>query len=172
MATTPLFHLSLPDSDGPEHFAPLQIALEGLTKVNEWHIERALKKAMKGEGNAIAPLYASGVRYKEDPPGEENWKDVHAVIRDGHADCDRLTAWRAAECRVAAKMARRPELYADPVLKWQWIPRAVMLAQGYPGRLLPADGVWLVHCLVRFPDGSVEDPSKILGMGGEYMEKI
>jgi hypothetical protein len=164
--TTPLFHISLPDSDGPEHFAPLQIALEGLTKINEWHIARALKRAQKGLGNPIAPLYASGVVYKEDPPGEENWKDVHACIKDGHADCDRLAAWRTAELRVAG-------IPAEPVLKWQWIPRERMIATGYPPHLLRnAPGVWMVHCLVRWPDGHIEDPSKILGMGGNYTSKI
>ena len=164
-ATTPLFHLSLPESDGPEHFAPLQIALEGLTKVNEWHIARALKRAMKGQGNPISPLYVSGVRYKEDPPGHEDWRDVYGVIARGVGDCDQLTAWRVAELRVAG-------VAAEPVLKWQWVPRDVMVSSGYPARLLPQDGVWLVHCLVRFPDGSTEDPSKILGMGGNFMERI
>lgn len=165
--TTPLFHLTLPDTDGPAHFAPLQIALEGMTKINEWHIARSVKRAAKGQsGGVIPPLYASGVIYKEDPPGEENWKDCYAIMKDGHGDCDRLAAWRAAELRVAG-------IAAEAVLKWQWIPRAVMIGTGYPARLLGnAPGVWMVHCLVRFPDGSVEDPSKILGMGGSYTSKI
>jgi len=164
--TTPLFHLTLPDTDGPAHFAPLQIALEGMTKINEWHIARNLKRAKRGAEPPIPPLYASGVVYKEDPPGEENWKDCWACLRDGHADCDRLAAWRAAELRVAG-------VPAEPVLKWQWIPRAIMIAMGYPARLLGnSPGVWMVHCLVRFPDGTTEDPSKILGMGGNYTNKI
>ncbi len=58
------------------------------------------------------------------------------------------------------------------MIKWQWIPRETMIKQGYPASKLPARGVWLVHCCVRWPDGSVEDPSKILGMGGQFMERI
>lgn len=166
MATTPLFHLELPDTDGPEHFAPLQIVLEGLTNVNQWHITRALRASRKGQGFPIPPLYMSGVRYQEDPPGHEDWRDVFGVLKRGVGDCDQLTAWRVAELRVAG-------IPAEPVLKWQWIPREAMIASGYPARLLRGQpGVWLVHCLVRFPDGETEDPSKILGMGGDFLEKI
>ncbi len=164
--TTPLFHISLPDSDGPEHFAPLQIALEGMTKINEWHIARSLKRAAKGLGKPIPPLYTSGVVYQEDPPGHEDWRDVYGVMKRGVADCDQLAAWRTAELRVAG-------IAAEPVLKWQWIPKDVMVGNGYPAHLLAnAPGVWMVHCLVRWPDGHVEDPSKILGMGGNFTSKI
>jgi hypothetical protein len=165
MPTTPLFHLSLPDTDGPEHFAPLQIALDGLCKVNEWHITRALRQAKKGLGVPIPPLYASGVRYKEDPPGHEDWRDVYAVLARGIGDCDQLVAWRIGELRANGDAC-------EPVLKWQFVTREQMIAIGYPRKFIPEKGVWLVHCLVRFPDGAIEDPSKILGMGGSFMEKI
>lgn len=179
--TTPLFHISLPDSEGPEHFAPLQIALEGLTKINEWHIAKSLKDTQKGKGTPVPPLYASGVYYKEDPPGQENWKDCYACLKDGHADCDRLAAWRTAELRVAG-------IEAEPVLKWQWVPREMMFAiygkdkngvynhdraiRVVTQMIGKAKGCWMVHCLVRYPDGTIEDPSKILGMGGSFNNGI
>ena len=179
--TTPLWHLTLPDSDGPEHFAPLQIALEGMAKVNEWHIARALKQTQKGIGIPIPPLYASGVRYQEDPPGHEDWRDCLAVLRRGIGDCDQVVAWRVAELRVNGTPA-------EPVLKWQWIPREMMLylygrddrgnynhdraVQIVTKMIGKAAGCWMVHCLVRFPDGSIEDPSKILGMGGSFTNKV
>lgn len=90
---TPKVHLTLPehgdedDRDEERHFAPIIPLLEGLIKVNEWHIRRAMRRAQKGLGYPIPPLYASGVRYKEDPPGQENWKDCLAVLADGHGDC-------------------------------------------------------------------------------------
>jgi len=90
---TPKVHLTLPehfdedDRDEDRHFAPIIPLLEGLIKVNEWHLRRSLRRAQKGLGPPIPPLYTSGVRYKADPPGEENWKDIPAVLKDGHGDC-------------------------------------------------------------------------------------
>ena len=90
---TPKVHLTLPehfdedDRDEERHFAPIIPLLEGLIKVNEWHLRRSLRRAQKGLAAPIPPLYASGVRYKEDPPGQENWKDIPAVLKDGHGDC-------------------------------------------------------------------------------------
>lgn len=162
---TPLVHLDLPETADGSHFAPIQILLEGMCKINEWYIRRSIKAAEKGEGLPIPPLYESGVRYKADPPGREDWKDCRAVLRDKHGDCDRLVAWRVGELRAVG-------IAAEPVLKWQWVPRDIMLEIGYPKRYVPKSGVWLVHCLVRWPDGSIEDPSKILGMKGNFLEAI
>ncbi len=163
----PLFHLSLPDSDDAAHFAPLQIALEGLTQLNEWQIRRSLQQAALGlSDTVIPPLYAAGVVYQEEAPGHEDWLDAPAVIRQRYADCEDLAAYRVAELRVAGYTE------VEPVIKWQWISREMMIKQGYPADKLPGRGVWLVHCCVRWPDGRIEDPSKILGMGGNFMEKI
>ena len=169
---TPLFHITLPEDDGEDrHFAPLIPALEGMIAINEWHIRRALKRAQKGQGVPIPPLYASGVRYKEDPPGQENWKDCLAVIKDGHGDCDRLVSWRVAELRVAG-------IAADPIIKWKQVPKDIMVSLGHPAHMVPEQGISMVHVCVGFPgwqngDPSlVEDPSKLLGMGGDYTSKV
>jgi hypothetical protein len=178
--TTPLFHLSLPDTDDASHFAPLQIALEGLTAINEWHIRRALRRLQKGKTNRmeIPPLYQSGVYYKEEAPGHEDWMDAPAVLRQGFADCEDLAAYRCAELRVFGYVD------CEPVIKWQKIPKAMMVQNGYPAKSVPAGGVWLVHCCVRWPEivdpqsgvvlrpEYVEDPSKKLGMGGSYTSRI
>lgn len=85
---TPLFHITMPEDDGEDrHFAPIIPALEGMIGINLWHMKRALKKTEQGTGVPVPPLYASGVIYREDPPGEENWKDCLAVLKDGHGDC-------------------------------------------------------------------------------------
>ena len=52
-------------------------ALEGIVIVN-----RAQIKA--GE---VGPLYASGVRYRDEPPGTETFRDAFTVQRLGHGDC-------------------------------------------------------------------------------------
>jgi len=74
---TPLLHITLPENsdedvhDEERHFAPIILALQAMIAVNEWHIRRGLKRAEKGLGAPVPPLYASGVRYKEDPPMAE-----------------------------------------------------------------------------------------------------
>jgi hypothetical protein len=168
---TPLLHITLPEDDGEDrHFAPIVLALEAMISVNLWHIRRGLKRAEKGIGLPVPPLYASGVYYQEDPPGEENWKDCLAVLKDGHADCDRLVAWRVAELRCAG-------IAAEPIVKWQQVPRDVMIGLGHPAHMVPEEGISMVHVCVGFPgwqsDPSlVEDPSKLLGMGGNYTNGI
>jgi hypothetical protein len=173
---TPLLHITLPETfdedeyDEERHFAPIILALQAMIAVNEWHIRRALRRTQKGLGVPIPPLYASGVRYKEDPPGQENWKDCLAVLKDGHGDCDRLVAWRVAELRAAG-------IPAEPIIKWQQVPREIMINMGHPPDMVPPQGISMVHVCVGFPgwqqDPSlVEDPSKNLGMGGSFTSKI
>lgn len=150
---------SLPDSE-LAHFAPIQIELEALAKIDELHLRRAI-----AWGTPYPLLYLSGVVYREERPGREDWPDVPTVLRNGWGDCEDLAAWRCAELRVMG-------IRCEPVIKWRHIPRAIMLSKGYPSHTVPAGGVWLVHCLVKFPDGSIEDPSKILGMGGQYLSRV
>ena len=161
---TPLFELTLPDDSADAHFAPLQIALEGLCKINEWHIARSLRQAVKGLGVPIVPLSASGVYYKEDPEGNEDWSDVYRTLKRGHGDCKKLVAWRVAELRCNGTPC-------EPVIKWQWLPKAIANELGYSNRFVNGDGLWMVHCQVRFHDGHIEDPSKILGMGKEFSNR-
>ena len=87
-------------------------------------------------------LYKSGVRYMEEPPGQEDWQDIPTTLRMGLADCEDVACWRAAELQV------RFGILAEPVFIEQ----------------KRDDGSCLYHVLVRYPDGRIEDPSKILGM--------
>lgn len=169
---TPLVHVSLPelgDNSVESHFAPLVFMLEGLIKLNEWHINRSFKRAALGMGTPIPPLYASGLYYQEDPAGREDWRDAPAIIQNlknngRGADCDQIICWRVAELRCAG-------IAAEPVIKWQHLDHATAVGCGYPSKMLPKDGLWLVHCCVRFPDGSIEDTSKNLGMGGSFTSR-
>jgi len=163
----PLLHITLPEDDGEDrHFAPIILALEAMCAVNEWHIKRSLKRARLGKGIPVPPLYATGVRYKEDDAGREDWRDCYVILKRGFGDCDNLVAYRVGELRAAG-------IQADPVVKWQHVPKDIAVKQlGYPGKLIPDDGFWMVHCAVRFPDGRIEDPSKLLGMGGHYTNRM
>ena len=169
---TPTLYITLPDDDDDgdglgeyRHFAPILLALEAMIAVNLWHIRRARRKAEKGTGLPFPPLYASGVRYKEDAPGHEDWCDCYVVLQRGTADCDQLVSWRIAELRAAG-------IDAQPYIKWQKIPKSMMLSMGHPSHLVPDVGVDMVHVQVQFPDGHIEDPSKILGMGGSFTNGV
>lgn len=90
-------------------------------------------------------LYKSGVRYRREPkiPGRtEKWKTFSQIVRDGYADCEDLAAARVSELRVKAGIKAIP-----------WLKKK--------GK------VW--HVVVRYPDGTLEDPSRKLGMrAGAY----
>jgi hypothetical protein len=172
MPLTPLVHLTLPDlatHSVEAHFAPIVLLLEGPIKVNEHHIRLQNNKFLRGEAPIpFPPLYTSGAYYEEDPAGREDWRDVYSCLEKlagGHGiDCDNLICWRVAELRVAG-------VNAEPVIKWQHIPHELAVSIGYPADFVSGEGLWLVHCCVRFPDGTIEDTSKNLGMGAEYNNK-
>ena len=108
-------------------------ALEGMVIVN-----RAQIKA--GE---VGPLYASGVRYRDEPPGTETFRDAYTINRLGHGDCAHLAAWRVAELQEQGEKSN---------IRVKWFKRK-------PGRGR------LYHIQVRRGNGKIEDPSKLLGMG-------
>lgn len=92
----------------------------------------------------IPPLYRSGVRYRREnrvEGSEERWGTIPQCLDAGLGDCEELAAWRAAEMIWSGEdPSARPEIY----------------------HVRP--GLW--HVRVRRGDGSLEDPSRILGMGG------
>jgi len=79
-----------------------------------------------------------------DLESREHWQDVMETRERGTGDCEDLAADRAAELRV------RYKIRANAIFK---------------ERLMP-NGTRMFHIVVQYPDGTIEDPSKILGMGG------
>lgn len=89
-------------------------------------------------------LVESGVRYRRETPWErEEFLSIPAVLDRGYGDCDDLACWRAAELR-----AHR----VDPYARVELVPISPRV----------------LHVLVRRSDGTLEDPSRALGMGQEY----
>lgn len=82
-------------------------------------------------------LYESGVRYVREPRGSEDWQTVERALKSGRADCEDLACWRAAELQLRGEAARAE------VIK---------------------SGRAKYHALVRRGDGTIEDPSIVLGM--------
>lgn len=155
--------LSLPDADRGDaesmrkRFEPLQIALEALTKINEWHLRRALE-----DGRPLPRLYDSGVFYEEEPPGQEDWLDIPTLYKIGKGDCEDLGCALTAERRVY------DGVQSIPFIRHKFIPSQELITSGYPKKDIPREGIFLVHILSMLPDGTIEDPSKVLGMQGEY----
>ena len=117
--------------DVPASRATLTAALTGLTAVNVVLLRR----------NPNAPkLYASGVRYRQEPQGRENWLTIPKVLSRGFGDCEDLAAWRAAELQRAGIRARVVVIRSGPKT---------------------------FHAVVRLPGGKIEDPSRKLGMKGK-----
>lgn len=132
--------------DGRElsRFFPLLLCLETLTQINQWHLRQ----------DRYAPLYHSGVYYQEEPPGEEEWLDTPSLYKQGFGDCEDIACARVGELR------HHRGLPAVPCISYKDFEVG-------PGKV-----VTLVHVLVLLPDGSVEDPSKVLGMKGSYSDTV
>lgn len=73
----------------------------------------------------------------------EHFREIPRIIQNGGGDCDNVASWRAAELRELGINAR-------PYITWR----------------RRQDGGMTYHVIVRWPDGSSEDPSLLLGMGG------
>lgn len=107
------------------------------------------------------PLYTLGVRW-ENENNTERWLSIPEVIRATSGpgkqpvDCEDLACYRAAELRAG--------LGGHPL-------GAVHAKADIRGRVV-AGGRIIMHAFVRYPDGSVEDPSKKLGMPGEGADSV
>src|SRR5262245_53395466 len=86
----------------------------------------------------VPPLYQAGVVYKDEP--RDVWRHALDVAGEKWGDCEDLAAYRAAELRVSGE---------DP-------GAAVTVYQSGPNRY---------HAVVGRGDGTMEDPSRVLGMG-------
>lgn len=132
----------------------LRELLEALVKVNVGWIS--------SHPNEFTPLYdfakASGLRW-EPEKGTEDWLSIPAIYqarRDRKpVDCEDLACARVAELRLG--LGGHP---LGPV-------RAIADIRGRA-----VNGRVMMHAFVRYPDGSVEDPSKKLGMPGEGADSL
>ena len=101
----------------------------------------AVNEAWLREHPSAPWLYESGVRYEEEPLGRDDWQDIPETLARRNGDCEDLGCWRVAELRV------RSGEHAVPFVRRALAgPRTVY------------------HVAVRRADGTIEDPSRILGM--------
>jgi hypothetical protein len=128
----------------------MQILLDALTKIHLDHLSHYPK---------TPSLYESGVVYEREPPGREDWQDILTTLRRGGGDCEDLATWRAADLLMRGIPARafgRPR----PMLIPPACEEGAVACHGEP----QMGTLW--HILVRLPNGTIEDPSKRLGMEG------
>ena len=118
----------------------LTIAISSLSAVQVFLTALQLVDQDQLRSGRYPTLYRSGVKYQREPRGREDWQTVSRAYRAKFADCEDLAAWRAAELVVTGE-----DSGARAVIK----------------RVRPG----LIHCLVMRGNGSMEDPSRVLGMG-------
>lgn len=129
---------------------------------------------------AVPRLYDAAldgkIRYGSEPwaPAYEDFANAGQVLQRGWGDCDDLAPYRCAELRVLGD----PRFGIAPcrIVRGKCVAHAPKV---FSGELRPScadvriytrpdSGVF--HCEVRRPDGVIEDPSRLLGMGGRLRE--
>ncbi|MGH7327312.1 MAG: hypothetical protein ACREJX_03070, partial [Polyangiaceae bacterium] len=102
MLYAPHFKLRAFDTLSDEAKIPALLRLlEALSGVNE---------AWLRENSSAPYLYASGVRYLEEPQGRDDWQDIPETLGLLHGDCEDLGCWRVAELRVRANENALPHV--------------------------------------------------------------
>lgn len=95
-------------------------------------------------------IYKSGVKYLPEHDGDEVFKDIPTCLKPDPkygnqlvSDCEDLSCWRAAELNVIYGVKAIPT---------------------FTHRVI--NGKYIYHVVVRYPNGIIEDPSRVLGMDG------
>lgn len=115
----------------------------------------------------LPPLYRSGVRFAYEPAhgsGEEDFAAPPVTYERQWGDCDDLVYWRLAELYAA----ELPESFAAAEADEQIAALRRVRARAGSGKLplcfcefIP--GLDAFHVWIGFPDGTREDPAKLLG---------
>jgi hypothetical protein len=113
----------------------LEAMAEGLVRLNMWLFEAAERRG----GIELPPLYETGIVYRREPKGREWWEtaaDALGLVADRSGDCEDLAAFRAAELRYYEDVDARVKVIRTPRGSF--------------------------HAVVEHPDGTIEDPSRVL----------
>ncbi len=99
------------------------------------------------QANANTPgVYDTPLQYQAEEIGRDDWRDIPSVLEHKGGDCEDLACYRVAELRHRHGEPAQP-----------YVTSTLVRSKRY--------GVFtLYHIRVKRADGSIEDPSKILGM--------
>lgn len=148
-----------------------------------WALVMADEAYLIGAREKPPQLYQSGIFWKAEEPlgvsvcpegvGQELFLGIRQILNQGHADCEDVASWRVAEVRMAHA---GPETRGLPPFPGH--PPVTAIPPPFPLKPRGPD-VWpaffsrktapnttMIHIVVAWPDGYVEDPSRVLGMGG------
>jgi len=111
----------------PPHPAALGAVLEGMTGLNyQW---------MRAARRDVPNLYRSGVRYRKEPDGQDQWLTASQLLSKGYGDCEDVACYQAAYYRAHGE------------------PAIVKVVRTRRGKF---------HAIVQRGNGVLEDPSRIL----------
>jgi transglutaminase-like putative cysteine protease len=100
-------------------------------------LEEHVRRAVRDlDASRLPPIYKAGIKYSARDP-EERWQLPSETFARRRGDCEDLAVWRAAELRVRGEHARV---------------------------VVRRTGPHVLHAVVMRADGTIEDPSKRLGM--------
>jgi hypothetical protein len=122
---------------GVTYKVPAQFEKEAVPEV-------AIVRAYLESKNAPADVLSAFKVLADSVGGGEHFREIPRIIENGGGDCDNVASWRVAELRELG-------INAKPYITWRTRP----------------DGGTTYHVIVMWPDGSSEDPSLLLNMGGE-----
>lgn len=127
-------------SDADLSHRVLQLCLDNLYRINCEYLKANPLTPSIYSDNLVS--HKKRIHYEREEEGHEDWQDIPTTLALGEGDCEDLACWRAAELTVKEGIAARPIFHVKQ----------------------RANGGMLYHILVQRPDGSLEDPSKKLGM--------
>lgn len=117
--------------DLPADREELEAALEGLVALNH---RMMVRRGMGGRG--FPRLYGSGIVYRRERPGDEDWQPADKLVRAREGDCEDLAGYRAGELRADGELGAKAKV-----------------VETRSGQF---------HAVVQRANGVIEDPSRIL----------
>lgn len=127
-------------------------------------------------------LYNAGMRWEAETPtpglskcpggnGQEKFFGVRQAYEAKAVDCEDLAMWRVAETRLGRGTEKRGKPprpgHPEPTIVPVPFPmRPIVGTRPAFYSRMTSPRVRMYHIVVAWPDGSFEDPSRELGMGG------